>query len=195
MSPSGKTTDIFGPPTSPPIRPSTTSVASSTRTSPASTTPTPMGFKADGTAYFVEYKEGIYYGYRYYETAAVEAAAGDYPGFDYDSAVVFPFGYGLSYTTFAETLDSVEVSGDDVKVSVTVTNSGSVAGKQVVGGLLCRPVRQGRHGQERRRAWRFRQDERAGGGSLRGRRGHLPRAQHGLVGLGQERLRARLGRL
>lgn len=92
----------------------------------------PNGFKADGTAYFVEYKEGIYYGYRYYETAAVEAAAGDYPGFDYDSAVVFPFGYGLSYTTFAETLDSVEVSGDDVKVSVTVTNSGSVAGKQVV---------------------------------------------------------------
>ena len=85
-----------------------------------------------GTAYFSEYKEGIYYGYRYYETAYAEAEAGNYDGFDYDSAVVFPFGYGLSYTTFDETLDSVEVVDDNVEVSVTVTNSGSVAGKDVV---------------------------------------------------------------
>ena len=87
---------------------------------------------SDGTAYFVEYKEGVYMGYRYYETAAVEAEAGNYAGFDYDSAVVFPFGYGLSYTTFSQTLDAVEVAGEDVNVSVTVTNSGSVAGKEVV---------------------------------------------------------------
>ena len=87
---------------------------------------------SDGTAYFVEYKEGVYMGYRYYETAAVEAEAGNYAGFDYDSAVVFPFGYGLSYTTFSQTLDAVEVAGDDVKVSVTVTNTGNVAGKDVV---------------------------------------------------------------
>ena len=77
-------------------------------------------------AYFVEYAEGLYYGYRYYETAAAE-------GFiDYDEAVVFPFGYGLSYTTFEETLDSVAVQGDDVVATVTVTNTGSVAGKDVV---------------------------------------------------------------
>ena len=84
------------------------------------------------TAYFVEYKEGLYSGYRYYETAAVEAKAGNYAGFDYDSAVVFPFGYGLSYSTFGERLDSVTFDGTDVTASVTVTNTGSVAGKQVV---------------------------------------------------------------
>ena len=77
-------------------------------------------------AYFVEYEEGIYYGYRYYETAAVE-------GFiDYDEAVVFPFGYGLSYTTFEQTLDSVKVDGENVVATVTVTNTGDVAGKDVV---------------------------------------------------------------
>lgn len=90
------------------------------------------GMTNDGTAYFVEYEEGIYYGYRYYETAAVEAAAGNYAGFDYDSAVVFPFGYGLSYTTFTQALDSVAVEGDQVVATVTVTNTGGVAGKDVV---------------------------------------------------------------
>ena len=87
---------------------------------------------SEGTAYFVEYKEGVYMGYRYYETAAAEAEAGNYAGFDYDSAVVFPFGYGLSYTTFTQTLDSVDASGDKVTVTATVTNSGSVEGKDVV---------------------------------------------------------------
>ncbi len=87
---------------------------------------------SDGTAYFVEYEEGIYYGYRYYETAAVEAENGNYDGFDYDSAVVFPFGYGLSYTTFDETLDGVTVEDGVVTATVTVTNTGDVAGKQVV---------------------------------------------------------------
>lgn len=90
------------------------------------------GAPSDGTAYFVEYKEGVYYGYRFYETAAVEAAAGNYPGFDYDSAVVFPFGFGLSYTTFSQALDSVSSDGERVRASVTVTNTGSVAGKDVV---------------------------------------------------------------
>ena len=89
------------------------------------------GTVSNGTAYFVEYREGIYYGYRFYETAAAEAEAGNYD-FDYDSAVVFPFGYGLSYTTFEQTLDSCAVNGDNVEVSVTVTNTGSVAGKSVV---------------------------------------------------------------
>ena len=84
------------------------------------------------TAYFIEYEEGIYLGYRYYETAYVEAQAGNYPGFDYDSAVVFPFGYGLSYTSFEKTLDSVKVEGDNVVAKVTVKNTGSVAGKDVV---------------------------------------------------------------
>ena len=84
------------------------------------------------TAYFIEYEEGIYLGYRYYETAYVEAQAGNYPGFNYDEAVVFPFGYGLSYTTFEKTLDSVKIEGDNVVATVTVKNAGSVAGKDVV---------------------------------------------------------------
>lgn len=78
--------------------------------------------------YFVHYEEGIYYGYRYYETAAVE-------GFiNYDEAVVYPFGFGLSYTTFdwsvaAQRLGNVE---GNIEIDVTVTNTGSVAGKEVV---------------------------------------------------------------
>ena len=87
---------------------------------------------SDGTAYFVEYKEGIYMGYRYYETAAVEAANGNYAGFNYDEAVVFPFGYGLSYTTFSQSLDAAGVTDDSVTATVTVTNTGDVAGKDVV---------------------------------------------------------------
>ncbi|MBR0081861.1 MAG: glycoside hydrolase family 3 C-terminal domain-containing protein [Clostridia bacterium] len=84
------------------------------------------------TAYFIEYEEGIYLGYRYYETAYVEALAGNYPGFDYDAAVVFPFGYGLSYTTFEKTLNDVKQDGDNIVATVTVKNAGAVAGKDVV---------------------------------------------------------------
>lgn len=87
---------------------------------------------SDGTAYFLEYREGIYHGYRYYETADAEAKAGRYAGFDYDKAVVFPFGYGLSYTTFSQVLGSVKQDGDNVEASVTVTNTGTLAGKDVV---------------------------------------------------------------
>ena len=90
------------------------------------------GSVEDATAYFVEYKEGVYLGYRYYETAAEEAAADNYPGFDYDEAVVFPFGYGLGYTSFSLTLDALECDGETVSASVTVTNVGDVAGKDVV---------------------------------------------------------------
>lgn len=78
--------------------------------------------------YFVDYEEGIYSGYRYYETAAEE-------GFlDYDEAVVYPFGHGLSYTEFDWEVTEQrlgEVDGD-IEVDVEVTNSGDVAGKDVV---------------------------------------------------------------
>ncbi|MBM7331602.1 fibronectin type III-like domain-contianing protein, partial [Agrobacterium sp. S2] len=75
---------------------------------------------------FVDYAEGIYVGYRYYETAAVE-------GFlDYDQAVVYPFGYGLSYTDFDwQVLGSTESDGV-ISTQVQVTNTGDVAGKDVV---------------------------------------------------------------
>lgn len=90
------------------------------------------------TGYFyVEYEEGIYVGYRYYETAAQEAAQGNYDGFDYDAAVVYPFGYGLSYTNFEQTLDRVERRVDEdgnayYDIGVTVKNTGDTAGKEVV---------------------------------------------------------------
>lgn len=77
---------------------------------------------------FVNYAEGIYVGYRYYETAAAE-------GFlDYDEAVVYPFGYGLSYTDFAWTVTGTETGDVDgtIAVTVDVTNTGTVAGKDVV---------------------------------------------------------------
>lgn len=76
--------------------------------------------------HFVNYVEGIYVGYRFYETAAEEGLI------NYDEAVVYPFGYGLSYTTFTQTLDDMTVTDDTVSVNVTVTNTGDVAGKDVV---------------------------------------------------------------
>ncbi len=76
--------------------------------------------------HYVKYNEGIYVGYRYYETAAEE-------GFiDYDRTVQFPFGYGLSYTDFTQTLDSVSFDGNTVRADVTVKNTGNEAGKDVV---------------------------------------------------------------
>lgn len=75
---------------------------------------------------FVNYSEGIYVGYKFYETAAAEGAI------DYDSMVAFPFGYGLSYTTFEQKLNDVTYKDGKVTVDVTVTNTGDTAGKDVV---------------------------------------------------------------
>lgn len=80
------------------------------------------------------YQEGIYIGYRYYETRYEDYVmgtgnAGDY---NYGDIVAFPFGHGLSYTTFDYSNYNVDVGENDVTVSVTVTNSGDVAGKEVV---------------------------------------------------------------
>lgn len=78
------------------------------------------------TPTFVNYVEGIYVGYRFWETAAVEGLI------DYDEQIVYPFGYGLSYTSFTQEIDAVELSDDTVTVDVTVTNAGQVPGKDVV---------------------------------------------------------------
>lgn len=131
VNPSGRTTDIW--PADLTADPTFGNFGGRRYTDVADYYPTNYNTSvAEGTAYFVEYKEGIYLGYRYYETAAAEAGAGNYAGFDYDDAVVFPFGYGLSYTTFEQTLDSCAIEGEDVAASVTVTNVGDVAGKCVV---------------------------------------------------------------
>ena len=104
-------------------------------------------------SYLIE-AEGIYTGYRYYETRYADivlgnggetASAGTYAAPDgtvatadgewkYDDQVVYPFGYGLSYTTFDQTLDSVTISADKktATAAVTVKNTGSAAGKSVI---------------------------------------------------------------
>ena len=96
-----------------------------------------------GDAYLVE-SEGIYQGYKYYETryedailgqGNAEAAEGSSTGnaWNYAEEMSYPFGYGLSYTTFEQKLESVEATvGGEGKATVTVTNTGSVKGKDVV---------------------------------------------------------------
>ena len=81
---------------------------------------------ADTIPAFVNYVEGIYVGYKFYETAAAEGLI------DYDKTVVYPFGRGLSYTTFTQTLNSVTEADGTITVDVTVTNTGSASGKEVV---------------------------------------------------------------
>jgi beta-glucosidase len=86
-------------------------------------------------ATFVDYEEGIYLGYRYYETAAYEAMNGNYEGYNYDDVVVYPFGYGLSYTDFTMEYDGTPTYDEKTNkytFNVEVTNTGSMAGKQVV---------------------------------------------------------------
>lgn len=75
---------------------------------------------------FTNYVEGIYVGYKYYETAAQEGAI------DYDKTVQYPFGYGLSYTEFEQKMGELEEKDGQVSVDVEVTNTGDVAGKDVV---------------------------------------------------------------
>ena len=88
--------------------------------------------KYDGGMYYsVDYEEGIYVGYRYYETR------GETDGENwYNANVVYPFGYGLSYTMFDWTVGDASASeielGTTITVPVTVKNTGSVAGKDVV---------------------------------------------------------------
>lgn len=94
-------------------------------------------------SYYAVQSEGIYVGYKYYETryedailnrygATSEAGSSFGTAWNYADEIVFPFGHGLSYTTFEQKLDSVVVGEDTVAVTVTVTNTGSVAGKSVV---------------------------------------------------------------
>ena len=78
------------------------------------------------TPSFVNYVEGIYVGYKFYETAADEGLI------NYDDEVVFPFGYGLSYTSFTKEMSNITSDGTNLNFTVTVTNTGSAAGKDVV---------------------------------------------------------------
>ncbi len=100
--------------------------------------------EANKANWFVVESEGIYVGYKYYETryedavlgagsAASEVGSTSGGAWDYASEIVYPFGFGLSYTSFEQKLDSVSVEvGGEGTAAVTVTNTGDVAGKSVV---------------------------------------------------------------
>lgn len=110
----------------------------------------PTFFNTDNNRYtsgqtFYQYEEGIYVGYRYYETADAEGYF-DSSAFSsiqfkngtpsgYDEVVQFPFGYGMSYTTFSQEIVDSDISLEahgQASVTVRVTNTGTVAGKEVV---------------------------------------------------------------
>lgn len=78
------------------------------------------------TPTFVNYVEGIYVGYRFWETAAAEGLI------NYDEAVQYPFGYGLSYTSFEQKMGDIQEKDGEISIDVTVTNNGEVDGKDVV---------------------------------------------------------------
>lgn len=79
-----------------------------------------------GNLSFVNYVEGIYVGYKFYETAAEE-------GFlEYEEHVQYPFGYGLSYTTFEKEIKNFKDNGDTITFDVEVKNTGDTAGRDVV---------------------------------------------------------------
>ncbi len=75
---------------------------------------------------FINYVEGIYVGYKFYETADTEGVI------NYDETVQYPFGYGLSYTEFKQEMSEITVSDGKISFDVTVTNTGNVEGKDVV---------------------------------------------------------------
>ncbi|MDD5804072.1 glycoside hydrolase family 3 N-terminal domain-containing protein [Blautia sp. HCP3S3_H10_1] len=88
-------------------------------------------YRRDGTEMvtkpkFTNYVEGIYVGYKWYETAAAEKFI------DYEKTVQYPFGYGLSYTDFTQTMSEIQENGNEISFDVTVTNVGDTAGKDVV---------------------------------------------------------------
>ena len=83
-------------------------------------------FSPEAVPSFVNYVEGIYVGYRFYETAAKEGLI------NYDDVVLYPFGYGLSYTSFEQKMGAIKEKDGSITFDVTVTNTGSVAGKDVI---------------------------------------------------------------
>ena len=88
----------------------------------------------DGNKYYNVYQEGIYVGYRYYETRYEDYVLdqGNHGSYNYLSDVKYPFGYGLSYTTFEYSDFNVVENADSFDVTVTVTNTGAYDGKDVV---------------------------------------------------------------
>lgn len=125
VNPSGRTSDTFAYAVE--SAPSYYSIGGYDYTNVQYANTSPIASSSEPDDYhYVDYVEGIYVGYRYYETAAAD-------GFiDYAATVQYPFGYGLSYTTFSQEIAGFRNDGQTVSMDVTVTNTGSVAGKDVV---------------------------------------------------------------
>ena len=92
---------------------------------------------------YVEYQEGIYVGYRFYETRWVDNATGEVDEAAYDEMVQYPFGYGLSYTTFEQSIKDFQSDDETITMAVTVKNTGDVAGKDVVQVYYTAPYTEG----------------------------------------------------
>ncbi|MBR2810499.1 MAG: glycoside hydrolase family 3 protein [Solobacterium sp.] len=122
VNPSGRTIDTFVADLT--TAPYYNNIGEFQYTNLADVSPQSYGFPV--TPNFVNYVEGIYVGYRWYETAAAEGVI------DYDKAVVYPFGYGLSYTSFKQEMGEIKNDGGKLSFDVTVTNTGDKAGKDVV---------------------------------------------------------------
>ena len=125
VNPSGRTTSTFAYAVE--SAPSYYSFGDYDYTNVTYTNTSPISANTEPDAYhYVDYVEGIYVGYRYYETAAAD-------GFiNYDETVQYPFGYGLSYTTFTQEIADFRDDGTTSAMDVTVTNTGDAAGKDVV---------------------------------------------------------------
>ena len=127
VNPSGKTSDTF-------VRdltktPTYNNFGSFTYTNMDDHKATFTGFTGKtetSTPTFVDYNEGIYVGYRFWETAAKEGLI------NYDQMVQYPFGYGLSYTTFSQKMGPIHHADGKISFDVTVTNTGTKAGRDTV---------------------------------------------------------------
>lgn len=122
VNPSGKTTDLFAADFT--QAPYYNNIGRFTYDNMTDYTGDSWGDETSPT--FVNYVEGIYVGYRFYETAAEEGLI------DYSSSVVYPFGYGLSYTQFEQKMGEIKENNGKISFDVTVTNTGDVSGKDVV---------------------------------------------------------------
>lgn len=125
VNPSGRTTDTFAYALE--SAPSYYSLGDYDYTNIQWSNTNPIGASTDPDQYhYVDYIEGIYVGYRYYETAAEDGYIA------YGNTVQYPFGYGLSYTDFEENITDFNFDGTNITMTVDVKNTGSVAGKDVV---------------------------------------------------------------
>ena len=97
----------------------------------------------DTSEHYVEYAEGIYVGYRYYETRYVDNETGKCDEDAYNKVVQYPFGYGLSYTTFEQKVTHHEVKDGKINIKIEVKNTGKVAGKDVAQVYVTAPYTNG----------------------------------------------------